>query len=534
MLRNLASARGSNPGGTSRIGGRSWIVTAAAGLTLLDAFAASAQTSAGSQQTTPTQPAAAVDPAAETALQQIAQLKHQVDDLTVLVHKLQDQLAKAPQSQASAHSPIAQGPAAQGPVAQTAAIAAAPPGAASPAPSGPQPVATASAAQTPAPAGAPAKVTADLLRGVTINALLDSYYEYNTDNPMGRANLLRAYDVSSNSFSLNQADIVIESAPDLSTGKRWGLRLDLQFGQATSTLQGNPANELRPDIYRNIFQAYGTYIVPVGSGLSLDFGKWASSLGYEGNYTKDQLNYSRSFLFDFLPFYHTGLRARYAVNDQVAVNFWIVNGTEETEADNNFKDVLVGLVLTPTSTVTWTTNYYLGQEHPDVIFIQNPTPAQMNLPNQQGTYFQPIVDPPTGKLNILDSYINWQPLPPLTLAAEIDYVEERLYNSSPSQEDWGAALYAAYQINPQWSLAVRGEYLSDHGAMFTGVRQSLSEGTLTVNYRPTDGFSLYGEFRRDHSSQPFFLGPKLGILQTAQPTIGIGAVWWLGQKQGAW
>ena len=53
-------------------------------------------------------------------------------------------------------------------------------------------------------------------------------------------NLLRAYDVLSNVFSLNQADLIVERAPDLTRGRRYGARIDLQFGQATATLQGNP------------------------------------------------------------------------------------------------------------------------------------------------------------------------------------------------------------------------------------------------------------------------------------------------------
>src|SRR5262249_21797249 len=130
------------------------------------------------------------------------------------------------------------------------------------------------------------------LAGTTINFLIDGYYGYNFNAPIGRANRLRAYDVTSNSFSINQADLVLENAPDPDRGKRFGARLDLQWGQATQTLQGNPANEPRPEIYRNLFQAYGTFIVPLGKGLQVDFGKWASSLGIEGNYTQDQMNYS--------------------------------------------------------------------------------------------------------------------------------------------------------------------------------------------------------------------------------------------------
>ena len=131
----------------------------------------------------------------------------------------------------------------------------------------------------------------------------------------------------------------------------------LQFGQATDTLQGNPANEPRPQIYRNIFQAYGTYIIPVGKGITVDFGKWGSSLGIEGNYSKDQINYSRAYWFDFLPFYHMGVRVSAPISDRLTLNYWVVNGTNQVEATNGFKDELFGFVAKPSKNVVWTVNY---------------------------------------------------------------------------------------------------------------------------------------------------------------------------------
>jgi hypothetical protein len=170
--------------------------------------------------------------------------------------------------------------------------------------------------------------------GATINYMLDGYYEYNFNRPPGGVNDLRAYDVLSNAFSINQADVIFALDPDVAAKRRYGVRLDLQFGQATETLQGNPANEPRPEIYRNIFQAYGTYVVPLGRGLNVDVGKWASSLGAEGNYTKDQMNYTRSFYFYYLPFYHAGVRTQYRINDRLALNYWLVNGTNQSEPTN--------------------------------------------------------------------------------------------------------------------------------------------------------------------------------------------------------
>ena len=446
-----------------------------------------------------------------------ANLSEQVTQLHTLVEQLQKQVSdlqgRVPTTQLTesvGNGPSAQGPAQPEPAQQTVQN-------------------TGAASQNSATSEAHNRF--DFLHGTTLNVLLDGYYEYNFNAPIGRVNLLRAYDVLSNAFSLNQADVVLENAPDVASGKRWGGRIDLQFGQATETLQGNAANEPRPEIYRNIFQAYGTYVVPIGSGLNVDFGKWASSLGIEGNFTQDQMNYSRSFWFNFLPFYHMGARVHYQVNNKIGVNYWITNGTQQTEPFNSYKDQLIGVVLQPTKTLNWTVNYYRGQEHPDFQFVNNGPP---NLPTIQGMPFEPIPNPPTGKLNILDTYATWNATSKLTFAVEGDYVIERLYTYSSPQHTDGGAAYVRYQLLPKIALAARSEYMSDHGGLFSGTTQALKETTLTFEYKFTDNFLMREEWRRDFSNQPFFLTNTLGLLSKQQTTAGIGLVWWFGGKQGAW
>jgi hypothetical protein len=371
-----------------------------------------------------------------------------------------------------------------------------------------------------------------LLGGTTVNFLLDGYYGFNFNNPIGRVNLLRAYDVSSNAFSLNQADVVLENAADPGHGKRFGLRLDLQYGQATATLQGNASNEPRPDVYRAIFQAYGTYVVPIGTGLTVDFGKWASSLGLEGNYTKDQMNYSRSYWFNFLPFYHMGARLNYRLNDKIALNYWITNGTQWTEPLNGFKDQLFGLNIQPHKNVAWTVNYYLGQEHPDVQFLPNSTAT--NLPTEQGLPFAPIPNAPSGKLHIFDSYLTWQVASKLTLGLEGDYVIQRLLTTSTPSHTSGGAAYARYQFTPKFAIAARTEYLSDRGGLFTGTTQAIKENTFTFEQKLADGFLVRAEWRRDASNHPYFLTDTLGTLKKEQNTATLGLIWWFGGKEGAW
>jgi hypothetical protein len=134
-----------------------------------------------------------------------------------------------------------------------------------------------------------------------VGPFFDGYDLWNTNRPIGRVNLLRADDVTANNFSINQTGLVVEKTPNVDAGRRWGYRLDLMYGQATETPQGSAQNEPRPQVYRPVFQAYGTYVIPGGKGLTVDFGKWASALGFENNYTKDQINYSRSYFVNFLP-----------------------------------------------------------------------------------------------------------------------------------------------------------------------------------------------------------------------------------------
>lgn len=369
------------------------------------------------------------------------------------------------------------------------------------------------------PAGGPVdetdRQTLDFFRDTTFNVTIDGYYGYNFNRPIGGVNLLRAYDVSSNSFSLNQAAIVIENAPNTEKGKRYGLRLDLQYGQATETVQGNAANEPRPQVFRNLWQAYGTYVFDVGKGLTVDFGKFASSLGYETNYTKDNFNYSRSHFFNFVPFYHFGFRSKLPLNDKVTVFYNLVNGTQQSEDFNGFKSHQFAIVVTPTKRIASQFNYYVGQEQRDSI--------------------RPV---PSGRLHIFDTYHAFNVTDKLTLAVEGDYVVGRVSRDSAPARVVGGAGYARYQITPKFALAGRLEYLSERaaaaGGLFTGVSQALKEHTLTAEYKFADGFLGRVEYRRDFSNQPFFLTEQPGIFKKEQNTATLGLVWWIGRKEGAW
>jgi hypothetical protein len=363
-------------------------------------------------------------------------------------------------------------------------------------------------AQEAEPSDAP---SSNPFANIQIGMAFEGYYQYNWNRPYDRVNLLRAYDTRANVFGIQQAAIVVESAPKVDEGRRFGARIDLQFGQATETVQGSPANEPRPDVYRHVWQAYGTYVFPVGRGLQTDFGKFASMLGYETNYAKDDSQFSRAYLFNFLPFYHSGLRTTLPVSDKVTVLYMLTNGIQQTEDFNDFKSNHVAAIVKPTGSVTWTVNYYFGQEQSDA---GEPTG-------------------PDGFFRVFDTYVSYTATPKLGFGLDANYVTNEVNAGDPSLSLQGIGAYARYQVTSPAALSVRYERLDDEG-LFGGIDQVLQEITATAEYKFADGFLVRGEFRRDWSNEAFFTGSEPDDLRTGQNTLLVGLVWWFGNRPGAW
>jgi len=374
-------------------------------------------------------------------------------------------------------------------------------------------------AQTPAPpdpppAAAPqaaAAPTPNPFQCWTLSATLEGYYQWDTNRPPDRVIPLRAYDTRANSFSLQQAALVIEQAPDRDAKRPFGLRLDLQFGQATEALQGSPANEPRPAVYRPVWQAYGSYVFPTSHLVRVDLGKFGSSLGFETNYAKDNNHFSRAYLFNFLPYYHEGVRLQVQMNDKVSIYYMLTNGIQQTEDFNNFKSNQFEAVLTPDKKITWTVNYYFGQEQPD----------------------GGVPGGPNGWFRVFDTYLTYTPSAKLSLSADVNRTTNQRLSTDPSSSLVGASGYARYQITSTGALSARYEYINDSGGLFGGIEQKLQEVTLGVEHKVADGFLARGEFRRDWSSELYFPAHD-GQTRTGQTTILVGLVWWFGGKQGAW
>src|SRR5262249_9783808 len=172
-----------------------------------------------------------------------------------------------------------------------------------------------------------------LLGPTSLSGFVDVYYSQNFTNPDTQANSLRSFDGATNQFGLNLVELVVDKAPDASNS-RTGYHVALGFGHAMNAVNSSePKGGL--DFAQYLKEAYFSYLAPVGKGLQVDVGKFVTPHGAEVIETKDNWNYSRGILFSYaIPYYHFGMRAKYAINEKYSLTGYLVNGWNNV-VDNN-------------------------------------------------------------------------------------------------------------------------------------------------------------------------------------------------------
>jgi hypothetical protein len=190
----------------------------------------------------------------------------------------------------------------------------------------------------------------------------------------------------------------------------------------------------------------------------------------------------------------------------------LTNGVQQTEEFNDFKSNHVAAIVKPIPMVTWTVNYYFGQEQPDG--------------GKPGG--------PDGYYRAFDTYATVTPTSALSLSVDANYVTNAVNRGDEPLSLQGLATYARYQVTRVLAGGIRYERLRDEG-LIGGIAQILHEATFTGEAKLAEGFILRVEFRRDSSNQNFFPGPLGGgDLRGHQNTALVGGIWVIGNRTGPW
>jgi hypothetical protein len=335
-------------------------------------------------------------------------------------------------------------------------------------------------------------------RGITTDGYMSLSYTYNDNDPSSRINQFRVFDFNDDDPQLDVAQLVIQHAD--SEPKQFGFRFNLIAGS------GVPEVTAAYGLFRNMHtgiahhvdipELFISYIVPIGKGLRLDAGKYATHMGYEviGGYDGYNDNFSRGFIFGYgIPFTHTGLKATYAFTSKITAMVSICNGWDDVQRLNHAYTAAAQIALTPTKTYSLTFNFIHGPER------------------RQDTHDQRTV---------YELVTTWKPFSKFTLGGDGVYGHEENGVAIGHDAIWrGLAGYAKYSLTSRFSLAFRGEVFNDDGGTRTGTDQTLQGYTFTPEYdmnakfsrlnshfKKADGkFVVRGEARWDKSDKNVFL-----------------------------
>jgi hypothetical protein len=360
--------------------------------------------------------------------------------------------------------------------------------------------------------------------GLRFYGYLDGSYTQNFNNPANKINQLRIFDVNSNQFRPNLAQVVLEKEAKSDGGwkDRAGFRVKGNAGRDSDFIGGfNLSN------WTDIQEAYLQYIAPIGNGLNIQLGQFNTLIGYEVVESPHNPNYSRSWLFGLgQPFTTRGGRVSYDITKRISLSVGAI-GYINSARGNSRNDPLMesALTISPSERIKVT-----------LYGLAGPRPGSIGTPG--------------GNILLFGGFASFQATAQTSLVIESYYANQA--NSSRISEAgnarWnGVAAYVIHDFNRQWGVRLRAELFEDAGGFVScegttayqpkanvcfgatsvtsapPVAQTLWEITSTLQYKPFRSLVTRLEFRYDKSNHNVF---QVGSRATSyQPTLSLEAIY---------
>lgn len=331
---------------------------------------------------------------------------------------------------------------------------------------------------------------------LTFSGYVDSYYQYNLNNPLSGSNMgasnARTFDQKSAAFQVGLAQV----KASYTSSKVDGV-IDLVFGNfADLTNYGNFASPLAGSTSTAlaIKQAYMTW--KPTSKFSLTAGQFGTHIGYEVTDAPLNYSYSLSNLFNNGPFYHTGVKAQVALGEKAYLMAGLVNGVDSKDDNNKAKGLIAQFYVTPVK--GW--NVYLNYIGSNEASVGKSVYSLADL---------------TTNYQISDKFL---------------FGVNAAYGTQDSKTWGGIALYPSYAVSEKFSIGGRYEYF-DNKSGVRGLLDGDKNGTyvnsitITASLNVLPNLSFKPEFRMDtYPSKAQFEDSKGDFTKNSQSTIGIAAI----------
>ncbi len=286
---------------------------------------------------------------------------------------------------------------------------------------------------------------------LTFSGAVDVFYAFDVNQPADktRPGFMYSYN-RHNEFNVNFAMLRAKMEHD-----RVRASVALMAGTyANANLAAEPAT------LRHIYEA--NVGVRLAKGLWADAGIFASHIGFESAIGKDSWNLTRSITADNTPYYLSGLKLTWAINDHWTVAGLVTNGWQNIQETAGNSNKAAGMQVTYAGNKA-TLNYsnFIGNEKPD-------TAKQYRIfHNLYGIF----------KLT-----------PKLGLTAGMDFGMQQTPEQDGYDIWYNPTLIMRYTFTDKWALAARSEYYHDKNGVIIGTGTSNGFQTfgasINLDYSP--------------------------------------------------
>lgn len=292
---------------------------------------------------------------------------------------------------------------------------------------------------------------------------MDTFYSYDFDIPENE----RRQNFFYNHNRHNEVNLNLGLLGLILEHKKYRANLTLQAG---TYAVDNYAAE-KPE-HRIIHSAFAGIALDSESKIWLDAGIFPSHIGFESAKSMDNYTLTRSISAENSPYFLTGVKVSYQLNEAWFLSALLTNGWQRIERLRGNSLPGFGTQVTYSNdlkkfTLNWSS--YVGSEFPD-------SNRRMRIFNDFYGIFQ-LSD----KWNLISGF---------------DIGVEESVNSSGWNTWFSPTLIAHYQLNEQYGIGMRVEYFQDKEAVIISQDSFATTGmSLNFDYKPTKYISARFEGR---------------------------------------
>ena len=313
-----------------------------------------------------------------------------------------------------------------------------------------------------------------------ISGFVDAYYQYHFEESPFPTSFTETH----NSFTPGMANVVF------SKEGKFGFVADLAVGPRAEVANGYEGSTLA--LIKQLYISCA-----VNDKVSFTLGNFGTHVGYEVIDAPANVNYSTSYMFSNGPFFHTGLKAGFALSENFGAMIGVFNDTDSKIDEVDGKHFGAQL------------SYEIGGLAAYLNFLTGKEDDTNPEDEVRGTQFDL-----TATYAVNEAF-----------GIGLNATSKMVSAEESADASWyGAALYANYAFSDAFTLGLRGEYIGDDDGLISGViDNNITSFTLSGNIH-LGPITLIPEFRIDTSKEDAFFD-KDGHPTSTSPALIFAAVY---------